>query len=187
MDKLKAFVYAITQPTETEWLQFATLVKTQTVEKGKNIIKAATRCDRMYFICTGIVRYMMLANGKEKTIDIAMDNDLVTDFYGFYSGAPAICSVQAITSVELHYLTTADLEQLYQSAAIWERFGRLLAQKGLLDQILVKLDLQTKTAEQRYKELIARKPNLLEEVNLGIIAACLNITQETLSRIRGRT
>jgi CRP-like cAMP-binding protein len=186
MDNLKAFVYKVTEPTEKEWQHFASLVKKETFEKGKNMIKTGTRCDRIYFIKTGIIRYILQQNEKEKTIDFAMDNDLVTDFFSFYSGLPSLTSVQAITKTEIFYLTIADLEELYKSSATWERFGRLLAQQGLLGQIMVKLDIQTKTAEQRYIELIARKPNLFEEVNLGIIASYLNITQETLSRIRGR-
>jgi CRP-like cAMP-binding protein len=186
MNKLKRYVDTFVQPTEKEWQYFVSLVKKEAVSKGKNIVKAGSRNDKMYFVNSGILRYIISQPGKEKTIALAMENDLVTDFFSFYSGLPSITTVQALTEAELYFLTIADLEQLYQSAATWERFGRLLAQKGLLEQIMEKLDLQTKTAEQRYKELIVKKPNLLEEVTLGVLASCLNITQETLSRIRSR-
>ena len=186
MENLKAFVYSVIEPTEKEWQHFASLIKTGIFEKGKKLVKAGSRCDRVYFIKTGIAKYTLSQEEKEKTIDLAMDNDLVTDFFSFYSGMPSLTSVQAITNTEIFYLTVNDLEELYKSSTTWERFGRLLAQQGLLDQIMVKLDMQTKKPEQRYIELIARKPTLLEEVNLGVIAAYLNITQETLSRIRGR-
>jgi CRP-like cAMP-binding protein len=186
MDNLKAFVYKVTEPTEKEWEHFASLVKKEVFDKGKNIIKAGVRCDRIYFVNTGILRYILQQDEKEKTIDFAMENDLITDFFSFYSGLPSLTSVQALTKAEIYSLTVANLEELYKSSATWERFGRLLAQQGLLGQIMVKLDMQTKTAEQRYIELTARKPNLIDEVNLGFIASYLNITQETLSRIRGR-
>jgi CRP-like cAMP-binding protein len=186
MDNLRTYVHAFVQPTEKEWQFFASLIKRELFDKGKNIIKAGSRSERLYFVNTGILRYIIIQQEKERTVALAMENDLVTDFFSFYSGMPAITTVQSLTKSELYFLTIADLEMLYQSSATWERFGRLLAQKGLLEQIVEKLDLQTKTAEQRYKELIARKPGLLEDVNLGLLASCLNITQETLSRIRSR-
>jgi CRP-like cAMP-binding protein len=186
MDNLKAFVYVVTEPTEKEWQHFASLVKTEIFEKGKNVIRAGNVCDKIYFVNAGILRYFVLLQEKEKSIDIAMDNDLVTDFFSFYSGKPAVISVQCLAKSELLSIAKNDLETLYRSSATWERFGRLLAQKGLLEQIMEKLDMKTKSPEQRYTELITRKPTLLDEVNLGIIASCLDITQETLSRIRSR-
>jgi CRP/FNR family transcriptional regulator, anaerobic regulatory protein len=186
MENLKNLVYTFVHPSEKEWQQFASLVQKEQFDKGRIIVKAGTRCERIYYINSGIIRYIVMHQDKEKTVALGMDNDLASDYFGFYSGLPALATLQALTKTELYFFSKGDLEVLYQSSATWERFGRLLAQKGLLDQIIEKLDLQTKTAEQRYLELIERKPGLLEEVNLGIIASCLNITQETLSRIRGR-
>jgi CRP-like cAMP-binding protein len=46
------------------------------------------------------------------------------------------------------------------------------------------LNLQFKTAKERYQKLALSKPQLLQRASLGQIASYLGITQETLSRIR---
>ena len=46
------------------------------------------------------------------------------------------------------------------------------------------IDLQTKTAEYRYDQLLAIHPNIFQRAKLGHIAGYLGIKQQSLSRIR---
>jgi CRP-like cAMP-binding protein len=180
MEELKQFILQFVQPNEDELTSFLQHVKEETIARGKTIIKAGTVCDKMFFIKKGLVKYIMLhENDKSKAMHIAMDHDLVADFFSFYSGLPSISSVETLTACELFYISKKDLSSLYDQYKVWERFGRMVAEAAMLEQIMEKLNFQTKTPEQRYTELIGKKPSLLQEVNLGI-------TQETLSRIRAR-
>jgi len=43
-----------------------------------------------------------------------------------------------------------------------------------------------RSAAERYEDLLARQPHIIERVPLGQIAAYLGITQETLSRVRSK-
>jgi CRP-like cAMP-binding protein len=45
-------------------------------------------------------------------------------------------------------------------------------------------DLQFLDAKQRYQKLLSLYPDITNRISLGNIASYLNITQETLSRIR---
>jgi hypothetical protein len=47
-------------------------------------------------------------------------------------------------------------------------------------------DLHFATALERYQQLMANTPALLQRVPLGMIASYLGVTQETLSRIRAQ-
>jgi CRP-like cAMP-binding protein len=46
--------------------------------------------------------------------------------------------------------------------------------------------IRFRTAEERYVSLMSNYPAILQRVSLGQIASYLGITQETLSRIRGK-
>jgi len=46
------------------------------------------------------------------------------------------------------------------------------------------LNIQFKTAKDRYQNLLEKNPSLLQRASLGQIATYLGITQETLSRVR---
>jgi CRP-like cAMP-binding protein len=187
MKQLESFIFKYVQPAKDELSFFLHLVKSENPTKGRKIIKAGTVSDKIFFVKKGLLKYSMpQGNSKEKAMHIAMENDLVADFFSFYSGQPSITNVETLIECELLFVDKTDLQSLYDKYKIWERFGRLVAESAMLEQIMEKLNLQTKTAEQRYIELITKKPSLLREVNLGIIAECLGITQETLSRIRAR-
>jgi CRP-like cAMP-binding protein len=187
MKELTAFILNFVQPTVDELKNFLEFIQEENYPKGKKIIKAGLVSDKIFFVKKGLLKYVIADdNNKEKAKHIATDNDLVADFFSFYSGYPAITSVETLTDCELLFIEKKDLSSLYNNYKIWERFGRLVAENAMLEQIMEKLNFQTKSPEQRYTELIAKKPVLLQEVNLGIIAECLGITQETLSRIRAR-
>jgi hypothetical protein len=123
---------------------------------------------------------------KLKAIHVSMKNDLVSDFFSYYSGYPAITTVETLTNCNLLYIEKQDLENLYNKYKTWEHFGRLVAETAMVEQIMAKINFQTKAPETLYKELVAKNPSILQEVNLGVIAECLSITPETLSRIRAR-
>jgi CRP-like cAMP-binding protein len=187
MQQLIAFISKFIQPNEHELNSFLHFVKEEKISKGKVIIKAGTLCEKIFFVKKGFLKYAMPhENEKIKTTHISTDNDLVADFFSFYSGYLAITNVETLTDCELLYIHKKDLQTLYDQYKIWERFGRFVAESAVLEQMVEKINFQTKSPEQRYKELMHKKPNVLQEVNLGIIAEYLGITQETLSRIRGR-
>jgi hypothetical protein len=48
------------------------------------------------------------------------------------------------------------------------------------------IDLQTKTAEERYEKLQESHPGISKRASLGQISSYLGITQQSLSRIRSR-
>jgi CRP-like cAMP-binding protein len=187
MQQLTAFILKFIQPTEEELDIFLSFIREEESSKGKMIIKTGIACEKIYFVKKGILKYTMPhENDKVKTTHIATENDLVSDFFSFYSGYPGITNVETLTDCELLYICKKDLTTLYDQYKIWERFGRFVAEAAVMEQMIEKINFQTKSPEQRYKELIAQKPGILQEINLGIIAEYLGITQETLSRIRAR-
>jgi CRP-like cAMP-binding protein len=186
MDKLKYFINQITPVTEEEWNRFVSLTETFQYEKNEWVLTAGQRCNHVYFVNSGIARFSMMVEGREKTIAFASENELAVEVYSFYSRQPSISSLQALTSLELIGIQHARLEELYHESKNWERFGRMIAQFGVLGQVMEKIDVLLKSPEERYQQLVRHKPYLLEKVNLGIISSYLGITQETLSRIRSR-
>jgi CRP-like cAMP-binding protein len=187
MQQLIDFILKFVQPNEEELGSFLNFIQEENCNKGKVIIKTGIVCEKIFFIKKGFVKYTMPhENEKVKTTFIATDNDLVADFFSFYSDYPAITNIETLTDCELLFIHKKDLLTLYDQYKIWERFGRFVAESAVLEQMMEKINFQTKSPEQRYKELVMMKPTILQEVNLGIIAEYLGITQETLSRIRAR-
>jgi CRP-like cAMP-binding protein len=183
---IRKSIQRFVQPTELEWLDFESRLQPCAFKKNQIWVPLGSYCQKIWFIEEGIARYVLMQNGEEKTGNIAVDGDVMTEVVSFFTGQPTISALHALTDIKAWALERKDLEALYESSMTWQKMGRLLAQHYLLDQIYRTHNLQLKTPEQRYLELLNNRPDLLQNVNLGILASHLNITQEALSRIRNR-
>jgi CRP-like cAMP-binding protein len=183
---IKNSILRLVQPTNSEWLDFEKRLQPCTFKKNQTWVPLGAYCQKIWFIEHGIARYVLHQNGEEKTGNIAVDGDVMTEVFSFLTGHPTISALQALTETKAWSLERAEMEALYESSMTWQKLGRLLSQHYLLDQIYRTHDLQLKSPEQRYLELLNNRPDLLQNVSLGILASHLNITQEALSRIRNR-
>jgi CRP-like cAMP-binding protein len=70
-------------------------------------------------------------------------------------------------------------------------FGRIICQTAAENLFMRKqmqqIEILTKTAEQRYTEMLVKQPNILQRTPNKYIASYFGITPESLSRIRKKT
>ena len=66
----------------------------------------------------------------------------------------------------------------------FERLGRLVVTKTMLQLQHRIVAVQFETAQQKYENLLKARPDITQRVSLSHIASYLGITLETLSRIR---
>lgn len=160
--------------------------RTQTLvfTKGDSLLGAGERCNNLYFIHKGLLRGYYFREGKEVTNWFAQEGEFATCFYAFIANKPSFENIQALENVELLALSNSALQELYQRFPETERIGRLVTETYYIRLEERLLGLQFKTARERYENLVAAKPLLLQRASLGQIASYLGITQETLSRIR---
>ena len=78
------------------------------------------------------------------------------------------------------------IQGLFDTFHETERLVRIVYEKYYIRLEERFVNAQFKTAAERYENLLQESPHILTRVPLGYIAAYLGITQETLSRIRGR-
>jgi CRP-like cAMP-binding protein len=156
----------------------------QHFSKGEIIINCYERCENIYFIEKGLVRGYYYDDGKEITHWFAQEQEFATSFYSFITSSPALENVEALEETEVIKISNAALQHLYKTFQETERLGRIITENYYIKLEERILNLQFKTAKERYQKLIITKPSLLQRVSLGQIASYLGITQETLSRIR---
>lgn len=142
--------------------------------------------DKIYFIEKGIARTFYIKDGKDITYWIALENDFVGSMSSFFMRKPSDKMVQTLEECELWEFDYYKLDTLYSSDPELERSGRLFANYAI--SLLEKRfdNLHFNSAKERYDILINQQPEIIQRVSLGVIASYLGITQETLSRIRGK-
>jgi CRP-like cAMP-binding protein len=163
----------------------ASISKSVTFAKQQIIIDSGERCNDLFFVEKGLLRgYYLDEDGKEITNWFAQENEFATCFYSFVAKQPSFEIIQALENCEAIQLSNSDLQAIYLKFPETERIGRIITENYYIKLEERILNLQFKTAKERYQNLILSKPGLLQRAPLGQIATYLGITQETLSRIR---
>lgn len=140
----------------------------------------------MYFLEKGCVRGYYNLDGKEVTYWFGFEHSFVTSFYSFISRKPAFENIQLIEDCTVLAISYDDLQKLYDKYPEIERLVRIINENYYVRLEERFVAAQFKTAKERYAGLLDFSPHILQRMPLGYIASYLGISQETLSRIRGK-
>jgi CRP-like cAMP-binding protein len=158
------------------------------VELPKNalLVQEHKVCNHLYFLETGCLRGFYNLDGKEVTYWFGFENSFVTSFYSFISRKPSFENIQLMEDSTLWSVSYQTLQNLYDQYVDMERLGRIVHEKYyiMLEERFVANHF--KDAKERYENLLESSPHILQRAPLGYIASYLGISQETLSRIRGK-
>lgn len=182
---LLSHLESIISVSEALKAQLQTVAKKKLVPKGQTIVTINGRCSDIFFIEKGLLRGYYFLDDKEVTNWFAREGEFATCFYSFISKESAFETIQALEDCELTQISYADLQALYSNFPETERIGRIITENYYLKLESRLLNIQFKTAKERYQNLLSTQPSLIQRASLGQIASYLGITQETLSRIRG--
>jgi CRP-like cAMP-binding protein len=160
----------------------------QHMEYPKNflLLKPGKPCKHLWFMTKGAVRsFYTNDQGKEMNTWFSLDEQIVTDTTSLVNQTASQESIQLIEDSEMYaieYTTVQALLKKHHAFALWYI---KLVELHYVSQIEDRIgDLQFLDAKQRYQKLLSIYPDITNRISLGNIASYLNITQETLSRIR---
>ncbi len=162
------------------------LASRETVPKEHIVLTQGKTCKRLYFLQKGTVRTYFYQKGKDVTYWIYPENNLVTSWHSYILRKPSSEYIETTEDSVLVSLTYDQWQELYLKYPKLDRFGRLILeeQMALLDDFYKGYYFMT--AKEKYELLVSVFPSITQRANLGHIASMLGISQETLSRIRGK-
>ena len=137
------------------------------------------------FIVVGCIRNFYIdVDGQERILQFGLENGWINDLYSYLTQTPAKYFLQALEPSLLLQIRKEDFEQLYKEVPAMERFMRIKIQKtyALLQNRTI--NLMSQTAEERYKDFLAKHPDIEQRVPQYMIASYLGISPEFLSSIR---
>lgn len=172
---------------ENDKQQIAGSFKKEVFNNGEILLKEGSYTKHLYFIEQGFIRsFYNKDNGTEKTHWVYTEQDFVTAWYSFFTDRPSFESLQTLGKTSIYSISILEYRKLYESN---ESFNIFI--NSYYQHIIAEMDFLTKTfthlsAKEKYQYLLDTSPNLLREIKLGYIASLLDISQETLSRVRGQ-
>jgi len=152
--------------------------------KGELLLKEGDVCENIYWVVKGLVRQFYFKNGKELTEYMATENSIVMCIESLFKEEPTRLQIQALEPTIVYTISKKELE----SAAIKCVNIQMLYRKILEESLIISQHhadmLRFESAQDRYQKLVKRSPQLVLRAPLVYIASYLQMTPETLSRVR---
>ena len=155
--------------------------------KNEIILKEGEVCENIYWIVKGLVRQFYFKNKKELTEYMATENTIVMCIESLFKEEPTRLQIMAIEPTLLYAMPKAELEAVaMKSVNIQILYRKILEESLILSQKHADM-LRFESAQDRYQKLVKRQPQLVLRAPLVYIASYLQMTPETLSRVRTAT
>ncbi len=157
----------------------------RSVKKGTILLKEGQKTKESFFVLKGCIRAFYIIDGEEKT----------TAFYTEMEGLTPHCvlnntpSEYFISCVEDSIITisNSDIEAKVNSKfPKFETLCRMMSEEQLAKQQIDFDEFKTSSPQQRYLNLLQKRPDLIQRVPQHQLASYLGITPQSLSRLRAR-
>ncbi|WP_426294684.1 Crp/Fnr family transcriptional regulator [Dyadobacter endophyticus] len=171
--------------TATEQAHFVSILKVRKLLPRQYLVQQGDVCQYESYVCKGFLRsFYVDEKGNDHTLHFAMEDWWISDSTSFHLQVPATRNIVALEASVLLQIEKNDLEQLYKDIPAFERFWRILEQKGGIAQDQRILNAISMTGAERYEALVTKYPTLEQRMPQRHIASYLGITPVFLSQIR---
>ena len=178
----KSFDKYFNAPIEV-WKTFTDLCEEVTFKKNEVIKPNGQTEKNAYFILEGVCGVFLWKENNFVCLDIVLENNFFADHMSLITEQPSALETVAIEKTLALKISASNIAKLKKSP-----FGNVLfllgAENSFVEKQQQQIDLLTKTAEQRYFELMQRSPETIQRIAQKHIASYLGITTQSLSRIR---
>lgn len=152
--------------------------------RGENVVNEGEVCDAIYYVERGLFREYYYKNNKEVTEYLAVDGNVFMCIESLFQNEPSKLIVEALESSVVYALPKDRLEEVaLHNVNIQILYRKILEESLIISQRRADL-LRFESAKDRYRKLCKLNPKVIMKAPLVYIASYLQMTPETLSRVR---
>ncbi|WKZ58556.1 MAG: cyclic nucleotide-binding domain-containing protein [Cyclobacteriaceae bacterium] len=179
------FISKYVSLTEDEKNVLLSLDLFRSVKKGTVLLKVGQKSQESYFVLKGCIRVYYIIDGEEKT----------TAFYTEMEALTPPCVINKTPSEyyigciedSILLVSNSDMEEEVNTKfPKFEIMCRKFSEELLAKQRIDFDEFKTSSPEQRYLNLLQKRPDLTQRVPQHQLASYLGIKPQSLSRLRAR-
>lgn len=162
-----------------------TLVNLKEYKKGEIVVKEGNKTQNSYLVIKGCLRSYYIVDGEEKTTEFFTEEDIITPVCTS-DNSPSkyniVCMEDSVLLISNPELDASGFSKFPQ----FEMLCRVMSEKELAQKQQEFDSFKILNPEERYKQLLVVRPQLIQRVPQYQIASYLGITPQSLSRLRKR-
>ena len=140
--------------------------------------------DAIYYVERGMVREFYFKNNKSVTEYLAADGTIVMSIESLFREEPSKLVIEALEPTIVYALPKKRLEEVaLHNVNIQILYRKILEESLIISQRRADL-LRFESAKDRYLKLCKLNPKVIMKAPLVYVASYLQMTPETLSRVR---
>jgi CRP-like cAMP-binding protein len=178
---------ALRELTDAQWRELEPLLDVTDYPKGETLENQGDHSMEQYFIVDGILkRVVSNDSGKEMILRFAAEYDIDTSYAAWRLKKPIPYAIRTVTKVRAAKLSMQQwvsfLERHPDAKSAFE-----LGIMGLMSEVMAHtITLHLLDASGRVRRFMRKHPNLVERLPKKELASYLNLSPETLSRLKSR-
>jgi CRP-like cAMP-binding protein len=185
MESLITYIMSVRSLEKEEKEVIASHFQAGHFKEGDYLFRGGRVCSSLFFIVSGIVRMVAVNDkGVEVTHYFVGENRFCTNLASFTNETVAEDGIQCCSSAEVLTIQKSQLLALYRKLPFMEDLIDKVHQERLLEKIRLKNIYSGEDSAGRYRLFLREQPEIAGRVPLSHLASYLNITPQSLSRIR---
>jgi len=184
-DILFDFISEYISLTEEERNALLSLDIFRSIKKGTTLLKEGQKSQDCYFVLKGCIRKYYIIDGEEKTTAFYTEMDALTP-HCVINKAPSDYFISCVEDSILTVSNAAMEVEINSKFPKFEIMCRMLSEELLAKQQINFDEFKTSSPEQRYLNLLQKRPDLIQRVPQHQLASYLGIKPQSLSRLRAR-
>ena len=179
------FIAKYVELTEDEKNAIVSLDIFRSIKKGTPLLKEGQQSNEVYFVLKGCIRKYYIIDGEEKTTAFFTEMEALTP-HCVISKTPSEYYISCVEDTILS-VSNSDMEvEINSKFPKFETLCRILSEELLAKQQINFDKFKTSSPEQRYLNLLQKRPDLIQRVPQHQLASYLGIKPQSLSRLRAR-
>jgi CRP-like cAMP-binding protein len=184
-DILFDFISKYISLTEDEKNALLSLDLFHSVKKGTVLLKEGQNTQNSFFVLKGCIRSYYIKDGEEKTTAFYTEMEALTPPC-VISKTPSDYYISCIEDCILLISNTDMSEEVNSKFPKFEIMCMKFSEELLAKERMDFDEFKTTSPEQRYLNLIQKRPDLIQRVSQHQLASYLGIKPQSLSRLRAR-
>lgn len=162
----------------------AAILECRKYKKGERILDENDVCTCLRYIEKGMTRQFYYKYDKDLTEHIAYEGGIVVCLESYLKTEPTRLMIEALEPTVLWEIPKDKIEKLSLEDAELGVWYRKVFEESLIESQIKADTLRFEPAHERYLKLMQMHPEILKRAPLVYIASLLQMSPETLSRVR---